>query len=173
MITSIVVSILGPDRPGLVQAISDCAGRFQANWADSVMATFAGQFAGVAHLQVDSSRADALLAALQNLGLSDVQVITGRSMAVESAARRTLALDLVGNDRPGIIHSISSALAGQGVSIHKLQTHIASAPMAGGDIFHMHALLQVPETVSNTALREALEGLANELMVDVSIDGAN
>lgn len=173
MITSIVVSILGPDRPGLVQAISDCAGRHHANWADSVMATFAGQFAGVVHLQVDRAGADALVAALQQLGLHDVQVMTGRSGNVEPSRRRALALDLVGNDRPGIIHSISSALAAQGVSIHKLQTHIASAPMSGGDMFHMHALLQAPDTVSDAALREALESLANELMVDVSIDGAN
>src|ERR1700754_2741712 len=36
--TSFVVTIIGPDRPGIVNQLSDCAERFGANWAASRMA---------------------------------------------------------------------------------------------------------------------------------------
>ena len=42
--------------------------------------------------------------------------------------------------------------------------------MSGEQMFHMDAALMVPTVLSEDALRAALEGLANELMVDVSLD---
>ena len=83
---------------------------------------------------------------------------------------RHLKLDLVGNDRPGIIHSISSQLASRGVSIEKLQTEVVSGAWSGEQMFQMHARLMVPQTLDTDELRNGLESLANELMVDITID---
>jgi glycine cleavage system regulatory protein len=77
---------------------------------------------------------------------------------------------LVGQDRPGIIHSISSQLATHGVSIEKLHTRITSGAMSGEQMFHMDATLLVPTVLGEDELRAALESLANELMVDISLD---
>ena len=171
MITSIVITVIGPDRPGLVSAISDKATEHGANWADSLMANLAGQFAGIVHLQVPTRNADALMAALRALespGMH-VAVAKGGTAAADKPARR-VKLDLVGQDRPGIIHSISSQLAQRGVSIEKLQTQIASGAMSGEQMFQMHAVLHVPAGLDDEALRDGLESLANELMVDISLD---
>jgi len=76
-------------------------------------------------------------------------------------------LELVGHDRPGIVRDLSTALAKLGVSIDELQTQVASAAMSGDDLFKVKALLAVPADVANPALRQALEALANEMMVDL------
>jgi glycine cleavage system regulatory protein len=80
-----------------------------------------------------------------------------------------LKLELVGNDRPGIVRDISRVLAGCGVSIVELDTEIVSGAMSGGDLFQARALLQVPAALATDELRQMLEALANELMVDVAL----
>lgn len=91
-------------------------------------------------------------------------------VATGAIKTRRIKLDLVGHDRPGIIHSISSQLAKRQISIEKLETHIVSGAMSGEQMFQMKALLLVPVTLDESELRDGLEGLANELMVDITFD---
>jgi glycine cleavage system regulatory protein len=169
--TSLVVTLIGPDRTGLVSAISDKAAEHGANWADSLMANFAGQFAGIVQLQVPPQNCDALMASLRALESPQLRILIAQGQdGKPAAATRRLRLDLVGNDHPGIIHSISSQLARHGVSIDKLQTQIVSGAMSGEQMFQMQARLTVPIALDADDLRSGLEGLANELMVDISFD---
>ena len=171
--TSLIVTLVGPDRPGMVSALSDAATAHGANWTDSLMANFAGQFAGIVQLDVPGNQCDALLAALRALESPGLHISVARAAgAAPTAPARRLTLDLLGHDRPGIIHSISSQLAAHGVSIDTLTTHIASGAMSGEQMFQMKAQLTVPLALDVDTLQEALEGLANELMVDISFDAA-
>ena len=166
--SAIVVTLIGPDRPGVVRAISDKAAAHGANWTDSVMANFAGQFAGIVHLQVAPANSQALLAALRSLESDNLHVqVALADEDTPAAPRRRLHLTLVGHDRPGIIHNIATRLAAQGVSIDTMKTHIASGAMSGEQMFHLDAQLAAPTDVDSDALREGLESLANELMVDI------
>ena len=172
MLTSLVITIIGPDRPGIVSAVSDKAVEFGANWTDSLMANFAGQFAGIVQLQVSSQQSEALMAALRSLESPGMRIAVAQGGEGPSAATmRRLKLDLVGNDRPGIIHSISSQLALRGISIEKLQTDVVSGAWSGEQMFQMKAMLAVPASLDTDELRGGLEGLANELMVDITIAG--
>ena len=169
--TSLVITIVGPDRPGMVSALSDKAVAYGANWADSLMANFAGQFAGIVQLEVPAKNCDALVAALRMMESPDLRIVITRADAVRTPdATRHLQLELVGHDRPGIIHGISAQLAQYSVSIDKLKTHIASGAMSGEQMFHMNAQLTVPIALDTDALRAGLESLANELMVDITFD---
>ena len=172
MLTPLVVTVIGPDRPGIVSAVSDKAVEFGANWTDSLMANFAGQFAGIVQLQVPTQNCDALMAALRSLESPGMRVAVARGGDVGGNANAAcyLKLDLVGNDRPGIIHSISSQLARRGISIEKLQTDVVSGAWSGEQMFQMKARLLVPPTLDTDELRAGLESLANELMVDITID---
>ncbi|MCE2989389.1 MAG: glycine cleavage system protein R [Burkholderiales bacterium] len=175
MLTSLVVSIVAPDRPGIVSEVSDKAAEFGGNWADSVMASMAGYFAGILHLQVPNANADLLVSALNAMASPSVQISVARTLPGGSAAavaplKGGVKLDLVGQDRPGIIHAISAQLSRLGISIVKLQTRISSGAMSGENMFHMQAQLQLPPNVDEDTLRAALEGLANELMVDITLD---
>jgi glycine cleavage system regulatory protein len=171
--TSLVVTLIGPDRPGMVSALSDAATAHGANWTDSLMANFAGQFAGIVQLDVPAEKCEALLAALRALESPGLHLTVARAAGASVAtATRRITLDLLGHDRPGIIQSISSQLAAHGVSIDSLSTHIASGAMSGEQMFQMKAQLTMPMALDVGTLQAALEGLANELMVDISFDAA-
>ena len=173
MLTSLVITVIGPDRPGIVSAVSDKAVEFGANWTDSLMANFAGQFAGIVQLQVPQQQCDALMAALLALESPGMRIAVAKGSDGKNAGVvRYHKLDLVGNDRPGIIHSISSQLARRGISIEKLQTEVVSGAWSGEQMFQMNARLLVPLSLDTDELRSGLESLANELMVDITMDDA-
>ena len=55
-VTSLVVTVIGPDRPGLVSLLSDRGKAHGASWAESRMASLAGQFAGMVRFEVDAAQ---------------------------------------------------------------------------------------------------------------------
>ena len=170
MITSLVVTVVGPDRPGIVSLLSAKAQGFGANWAGSRMASLAGQFAGMVHFEVPQEHAQALTEALLGLASADLKIHIARSdVAQAPAGRRVVRLEVVGHDRPGIVRDLSGALAQRGVSIEELHTEIVSGAMSAEHLFKVKAVLLVPKSLSNEDVRTALEALANEMMVDVAL----
>lgn len=167
MTTSLVATVIGRDRPGIVNEISDVARGFGANWAGSRMASLAGQFAGMVHFEVSAANADALGKALRRLEHSGLQVMIAVSDETTQDPRRTVRLEVVGQDRPGIVRDVSAKLAQQGVSIQELETAVESAPMSGEQHFRMSAMLALPASISDDDIKASLESVANEMMVDI------
>jgi len=169
MTTSLVATVIGRDRPGIVNQLSDVAQRHGANWAGSRMASLAGEFAGMVHFEVSAERADALARELRALESSGLQVVIAKSAEAAADARRTVRLEVVGQDRPGIVRDVSAKLAHSGVSIHELETAVESAAMSGEQLFRMSAVLALPNGVSDEDVKASLESVANEMMVDVIV----
>ena len=170
MPTSLVLTIVGPDRPGLVNLISDRATAHGANWLESRMANLAGQFAGIVRLQVPDAKVEALATSLADLEAEGLRITVSRGEYRAAGGMRRLNLELVGQDRPGIMRDISGVLARHGVSIDELVTDCVSGSMSGEALFRARAQLHVPAGVETRALRRTLEDLANDLMVDVTLD---
>jgi len=171
MTTSLVVTVIGSDRPGIVNLLSDVAQGFGASWAGSRMASLAGQFAGMVHFEVSDQNAEPLATALRALVSSGLHVVIARGVAsAVPAGRRKVKLELVGNDRPGIVRDLSGRLATRGVSIEELHTEVVSAAMSAGQLFRVRALLAIPEALPNAELQRELEALANEMMVDIDLE---
>jgi glycine cleavage system regulatory protein len=168
---TLVLTVIGDDRSGLVSALSGVIAAHGGSWERSQMARLAGKFAGIVLVAVPDDRADELIRELQPLradGLLDVTAERSDAPDDLSGATR-LALELVGADRPGIVHDVSRALATRGVSIEELQTATREAPMSGDLLFEARATLLAPSSVAIADLREVLEQLANELMVDIAL----
>jgi glycine cleavage system regulatory protein len=165
----LIVTVMGPDRPGIVARLADVAHRHGANWATSRLSRMAGVFAGTVHLEVPPDRADALSAALRELQTAGLQIAIAQSAASSPAAGwRGVALDLVGADRAGIVSHLTRRLAERGVSIEQLHTEKLGA--ADGSLrFKVSAHLRVPQAVSNDTLRADLEGLASDMRLDIAL----
>src|SRR6478752_4389218 len=118
----LVMTVLGNDRPGLVSSLADTVSAHGGNWLESRMARLAGQFAGIARIECPAGTVDALIKELQTPGGSGLTVLAVREEAVEPDARRTIAVDVVGNDRPGIVRELSAAVATAGGNIEELTT---------------------------------------------------
>jgi len=164
-----VLTVLGADRPGLVSAISAPISEHGASWERSQLAQLAGQFAGIVEVSVPDARYDELVAALSALEQEGLQVALERSHEPAPREAQGLVLELLGNDRPGIVAEISSALAEHDVSIEELTTDVYEAPQAGGMLFEARAALDAPAAADLEGLRGVLEALADELMVDIRL----
>jgi glycine cleavage system regulatory protein len=167
---SLVLTLIGADRPGLVEALSQAIAEHGANWLQSRMSRLAGKFAGILLVQVPDGSAGALTRALEGLQVLGLHVVVENSGADDPLApTATLELHLVGQDRPGIVRDVSRALAQRGVNVEELSTGCSSAPMSGETLFHAEARLKLPPGVATGELRTALEALANDLMVDLTL----
>lgn len=170
--TSLIVTAIGGDRPGIVSMLSDRAQGFGANWAGSRMTNLAGQFAGMVHFEVPTPNAEPLMQALRGLESSGLRVVIEKVETPPApAGRRMVKLELTGLDRPGIVRQLSRALAEVGVSIDDLHTEIVNDGPSGEHLFKMKALLVVPESLPNETLRQSLDALANEMTVDIGLGG--
>ncbi|MEJ6722196.1 glycine cleavage system protein R [uncultured Ilumatobacter sp.] len=169
---TLVLTVIGNDTSGLVDALADPIARHGGSWDRSHMARLAGQFAGIVVVSVPDDNVTALQASLDGLnaqGLLDVQVAIASSSTEDVPTENVLRLELIGQDRPGIISEISAALATRNVSILELETNTLSAPMSGEPLFEAKATLRVPNELPLDQLRETLEDIANELMVDLDL----
>lgn len=170
MNVSLVVTLIGADRPGLVNALAARAAGCGANWLESSMAQLAGKFAGIVRLEIAEAEAGKLEAALRELEAEGLRLTIERGIAATGGvARRATTLELVGHDRPGIVREISAVLARHGASIEKLETACENASFSGEPLFRAHIAVQVPVSVQPAALQAELEALANELMVDLNL----
>lgn len=172
MARALVLTVIGEDRPGLVEALAEQIDSHGGSWDESRMARLAGHFAGVVQVHLPEEKAADLIAALPALadrGLTVSVVDSDWSLAAIDH-RRSIRLELVGQDRPGIVREISASLAALGVSVQDLRTVVESAPMSGEALFRAEAELAPPADVEVERIRSALEALADELMVDVQLE---
>jgi glycine cleavage system regulatory protein len=166
-----VITVFGEDRPGIISALSEPITRHAGNWERSQLAQLAGKFVGIVEVSVADERYAALVAELVALEDHGLRVtVEGESPESEVAEGEGFLLELLGNDHPGIVAEVSAVLAEHGVSIEELHTEVRDAPMAGGHLFEARAFLVAPPAGTD-ALRAALEALADELMVDLTLSG--
>jgi glycine cleavage system regulatory protein len=169
-VISLILTLLGPDRPGLVEALAAPIADHGGNWLESRMAHLAGKFAGILRIEVPEERAAALAAALATLEQRGLKVVVERSAPEAAPAGQALmVLELVGLDRPGIVREISQVLAERGVNIEELTTDRTAAAMSGQLLFRSRARVLVPASTDAAELRARLERLAGDLMVQVTL----
>ena len=169
---SFVLTIIGADRAGLVDALSEVVVEHDGSWERSQMTELAGMFAGMVLVRVPSDRADAFRAALGPLRDHGLMDVTLRAAAADELPEdaATLSFEVVGGDRPGIVHEVSHLLAERGIGIVDLRTWTESAAMAGTALFRAAAVVRLPADVSTAELTDALEDLSDDLMVDLLDD---
>ncbi len=166
----LVLTVIGADRPGLVELVSRIIASHRGNWLESRMSRLGGAFAGIIRVQVPEQNMDALtheLAALSDQGLT----VISRPAGPEPAPSRLFAsLELIGHDRPGIVCDISQALARAGANVEELITSCESAPMSGEPMFKASIKVGLPAGCKTAAIRSELEAIATNLLVDISFE---
>jgi glycine cleavage system regulatory protein len=170
MNSDVVLTLLGPDRPGLVEAVADAIAGHGGNWLESRMAHLAGKFAGILRVEVPAERVEALGVALARLEGKGLRIIVDTDGAGASPrAARPMELELMGLDRPGLVREVSRLLAQQHINVEELTTDRSSAPMSGEMMFRARARLNVPADLDTGAVRTSLERLAGDLLVEIRL----
>jgi len=174
MQTTIIVSVIGPDRPGLIEQLASVIAAAAGNWEGSRMIRLAGQFSGMVQIVIAEEALPAFheaLAVLDNAGLQ-TRVHRASDEDTSAAPGQALALEVVGQDRQGIVSAISGALARLGVNVIELATDCSEAPWSGERLFKTNARLIVPAGLDADTLRERIEAIAPDLMVEVKSEPA-
>jgi glycine cleavage system regulatory protein len=168
MLTTFILTVIGPDRSGLVKALANPIADHGGNWLESRMCRLGGQFAGILRVEVPAERADALATTLGQLQTAGLKVAVLREDITPAARKGSRAvLDTVGQDQPGILRRVTGVLAARGVNIEDLNSERTDAPMGGGMLFRIRALLTFPEDATLEQVRADLEGIAPDLMVEL------
>jgi glycine cleavage system regulatory protein len=166
----VVLTIVGSDRPGLVEAVAEAVAGAGGNWLESRMAHLAGKFAGILRVQARGDAVPRVVAAIETLSQAQLKVTVEHGAVIATVGpQRSLEVDLVGLDRPGIVRDISGALARHGANIEELVTDSSSAPMSGELLFRAHIRLNIPSTADLARLRSELERFATDLMVELRL----
>lgn len=169
---NLVLSVIGDDRPGLVSALAGAVAGNGGNWERSQLAQLAGKFAGIVVVSVPQDHSGELIAAVTGLeGLLEVAVHSAGDAAVREGEWSSLTIGVLGNDRPGIVQELSSALSASGVTIERMTTATREAPMAGGVLFEAEMEVLVPPHADPATIRAEVERIAEELLVDLGIEG--
>jgi len=166
---NVAISFVGQDRPGLIQSLADVVVSLSGNWLESRMSYLADKFAGVVLVEVDEGHVDELNVRLS--ALEHLTVIIELTDTAEPALRtRASNLNIVGPDRTGILNEVTQALAEAEVNVIEMETHIAAAPMSGELTFSADARVEVPDTVDIGDLVVKLNGIADNLGVDILLE---
>ena len=167
---SLVMTVIGQDRPGLVDSVASLVAEHGGNWLESRMSRLGGHFAGILRVEVPAEKQPSLVAALNVLGARGLTVVVhpdGPRLIPQPG--RLSKLEIVGQDRPGIIREISHALASYGVNVEELHTECASAAMSGETIFKAVAKLSIPGSCNAAEIRQKLEKIAEDLIVEITL----
>jgi glycine cleavage system regulatory protein len=166
----LVLTVIGSDRPGIVESVARVVAEHGGNWLESRMNRLGGQFAGIIRVEVPASAEAELTSALAALSSEGLTVISRPGGNETEPARRYAQLDLVGLDRPGIVRDITQALARAGANVEELTTACESAPMSGEPLFRADIKISLPERCEIAPIRRELEKIAANLLVDVSLE---
>jgi glycine cleavage system transcriptional repressor len=157
----VVVSALGPDRPGIVASVTGVLLEHGVNIADSHMGRLSGRFSMMLICTApDDADVERLDADLRTAGAgSGLDVIFAHDVGDGAAAPEPSHIVTVyGADHPGIVHAMAAALSAQGANILDLETRLA------GDLYVMTL-----DVVASGDIEDALRAAGAEQGVEVTV----
>lgn len=168
---TLILSVVGSDRPGLTEALAEAVFSAGGNWLESHLSRLGGLYVGSVLVDLEEARVEALRAAV---GAVDAQGLEVRiaAAAAPSAAEATgevVGFSVVGQDRPGIVRQVTGVVSGLGANIETFETRLSVEPHSGAPLFHLEARLRLPPTLKAEAVQAALEAISGEIMVDVAL----
>ena len=167
----LVLTIIGRDRAGVVASLADVVRFHDGNWKRSELAEIAGTFAGVVVVEVGDDHVDELLANLLVLRHQGLHVTAQQiEEPTVSPDADEVRLRLTGDDRPGIVHEISTAISEHGISISRLSTITDFSGENGGRQFHITVQLTVPTGADLDAVLDSIGDVAVSLGVALAIE---
>jgi len=169
---NLVMTITGNDKVGIVEEVTGLVLSHGGNVESSKMARLGGSFAMLMLVSVSDDQFESLRANIRNLANREYKISTSETEQCSTqkfSGWTSCDIEVHGADHEGIIHEITRFLAEQGVSVETMDTGIEPAPMSGGNLFMMTAIVLVPPQIDVNTLTEELEDVGDHLNVDASL----
>lgn len=166
MIQNYILTLIGDDRPGLVDSLAEVVKNQGGNWLESRLANLAGKFSGMVLVAIPKEKSDAFQAAILELKDSGLSVRATEAQSTKNDGRHTETIRVIANDRPGILSEVSAVLAQLSVNVEELTTDCEPAPMSSEMLFKATAKISIADGMGDDQLANALENLADDLVVE-------
>lgn len=168
----LVFTLVGHDRAGLVDHITQAIQRGNGNLEDSRMAVLGAEFAMMMLCSAPEASGQQLQQEVGKAAEGLDLLMTVKTTTARQAARGTvpLVVQVRGADTEGIVYEVVHYLMEQGMSVDNLDSHIVNAPYSGVPLFEMTMRVSAPASVSVGSLRKQIAQVADKLNVDVEVD---
>ena len=163
-----IISYIGVDRPGLVDQISKIIHSVGGSWQSSRSANLAGMFSGMVHVSIEQESQKELTRGIEQLQSGGLEIRVHPIGELSAAASSLFEVKAVGADRTGIVSELSSLLSSLNVNLEELETEVYPAPMSGEPTFSALARISIPKELDPEEIKDALEELSDDLMVELS-----
>lgn len=163
---SLIMTAMGPDRPGVLAKIADTIDAHGGSWFESKVARFAGQFTGILRFDCPDERHDELIKALQLLERIEIHVV--REVEVPDRVTKRLSFDILGNHRPGLMKQVANAITKTGANIEELVSERERSLRAGQILFRAVGSIEVLEDFDPTKIEDVLHDIGADLTVTIT-----
>ena len=168
MTTRVILTVLGTDRPGLTRSLADAVMAAGGNWLESQLARLGGQYVGAVLVELPELQVERLRAETARIAADGLSVSVVAAGEEPEPARRFLGIEIVGQDRPGIVQEVTGALAALGANIEEFTSTTENSAWSGDPLFKARARTTIPDALTVDAVRAGLEAISSEIMVDFS-----
>ena len=169
MNTRVILIVTGSDRPGLTKALADAVHAAGGNWLESHLSRLGGKYVGSVLVELDAAALPDLEARVRSVDANGLRVSVVSADDEPQPGGDALTVELVGQDRPGIVREVTAVLAGLGVNIDSLTTATEHGAWSGEPLFRARAKVTLSPGVDQDEVQAALEGISGEVMVDFTV----
>lgn len=172
MRTSIVFTLTGPDRIGIVESVTKMFLDHGGNVETSRMARLGGEFAMLMLVSLPEEQSAGLDGDMDALVARGYKVTTSRTeqKAVEMhEGWLPYKIEVEGADHEGIIHEVARYLSERGINIESMETGVGHAPVSASPLFTMTAIVAVPPSLAGQKWEAALQDKGDLLNVDIRV----
>ena len=170
MKSKVILSAVGSDRPGLTQKLAEAVLAAGGNWLGSHLSHLGGKYVGSVLVELEEENLAMLHKAVEEVDASGLHVSIVPAGEEPAAAGHLASLELVGQDRPGIVREVTAVLTGLKVNIEDFASETENSSMSGERLFRAAARLNIPADTSFDQVRAALESISAEIMVDLVVN---
>lgn len=170
-----IMTAFGKDRAGIVADVTRLLYENDCNLEDTTMSMLADEFTLSLLFSSQAPDIEELLARdCRRLELEkNISAFIRPLQPLQTKkpqSYKTCTLHIEGLDQAGIVYKTSQFLADQQLNIVHLESMADASPQSGATIYNMTIHVQVPEELPFDQLEEKLSAVADDLMVDISLD---
>ena len=163
----LILTLIAEDKPGIVDKVASIIHLHDGNWMESRMTQMSGKFVGIVRVTSPIAQIEAMTAALAGLATDGIRISVEEGQTSEVPTETYVAVNITANDRPGIVREVANCLAALNINLEDLQTDYSTAAMSSNAMFHASFLTVIPDEITVEDVVAALEGLSDDLMVDI------
>jgi len=172
MNSSLVITALGTDQPGLIARLSHAINENDCNIEDSRMSVLGGEFAILMQLSGSWDKLAKLEATLEKL-----QESTGLTIVCKRTEGRKpeqgkipYTIEVVSIDHPGIVYQLAEFFSTRAINVYDMTTSSQAAAHTGTPIFTLNMAVEIPADTHIASLRDEFIDFCEQLNLDAVLE---